>query len=79
MTLLLIEPTETQLDEQLDSRERRRGLRVRQTRPVKVFEPTGARFADVALMFAVILSGHDNYSRKCDDLWKRDDQFLVFS
>ena len=44
MTLLLIEPTETQQDEQLDSRERRRGLRVRQTRPVKVFEPTGARF-----------------------------------
>src|SRR4051812_50036068 len=24
--------------------ERRRGLRIRQTRPVKVFEPTGARY-----------------------------------
>lgn len=36
--------TESELDSELASIERRRGLRVAQARPIKIFEPTAARY-----------------------------------
>jgi PilZ domain-containing protein len=44
VTLLLTEPMRMAQDETDGPRERRRGLRVRQSRPVKVFEPTASRY-----------------------------------
>jgi hypothetical protein len=43
MTLMLSEPMIDEAEE-IGSRERRRGLRIRQDRPVKIFEPMGARY-----------------------------------
>ena len=45
--LLLSEPRTQQISElaeAVDSTERRRGLRIRQSRPVKVYEPTTSRY-----------------------------------
>ena len=44
--LLLTESPETLLDDSMEAslRERRRGLRIRQNRPVKVFEPGASRY-----------------------------------
>lgn len=45
--LVLTEPTtqqDTELSLTTDSTERRRGLRIRQNRPVKVYEPTTSRY-----------------------------------
>ncbi len=44
MTLLMQEPADTLNDDDDASHERRRGLRVRQKRPVKVYESTTARY-----------------------------------
>ena len=43
MTLLLSQPDERECCES-DGSERRRGLRIRQHRPVKVFEPVACRY-----------------------------------
>ena len=45
MTLVLAEPRGSETDEkQGDGIERRRGLRIRQNRPVKVYEPSAGRY-----------------------------------
>src|SRR3954463_4777822 len=45
MTLLLTEPSATDADAaDAKATERRRGLRIRQARPIKLYEPAGARY-----------------------------------